>query len=417
MGVDVGQSCARALDFRRADVRGAVQHLPLQVAQVDDVVIDEADPADARGGEIERQRRAEASDADEDDRRRAQLQLALDTDLRQREMAAVARDFARVERPVGLVDRRHVRLPSPKPGLSGDSVIVPAALALWQSRGERYSDGSREARLRPIVLSIAGSDSSAGAGIQADLKAIEVNGAYAATAITAVTAQNTRGVVAIHELPADFVLRQIDAVLDDLDVVAIKTGMLANASIVTAVAASLRRRRPAILVCDPVMRSTAGSELLPADAVGVLRDELLPLATIVTPNVFEATLLTGIEIQNLDDATEAARALVRLGAAAAVVTGGHLPGAPGTDVLAAADGVRTFAAPLIDAAHTHGSGCTFAAALAARLACGDEMSVALTRAKRCVTEAIRHGLPLGGGSGPCDALWRCAAAYAETDRS
>jgi hydroxymethylpyrimidine/phosphomethylpyrimidine kinase len=259
--------------------------------------------------------------------------------------------------------------------------------------------------VRPIVLAIAGSDSCGGAGVQADLKAIEANGAWAATAIAAITAQNTRGVRAAAPVDPVLLRAQIDAVLDDLDVAAIKTGMLADEHGVAAVADALAVRAPRPLVCDPVMVSKSGHRLLSPAAVAVLRERLLPLSTVVTPNVAETEALSGTRIRDVDDAVRAAEGLLDAGAIAVVVTGGHLEAAPGTDVLVTRSGTTVIAGPMLDARHTHGTGCVFASALAARLGHGDALEDAVRTAKRFVTEAIRRGVALGHGIGPTDPLF------------
>ncbi len=260
----------------------------------------------------------------------------------------------------------------------------------------------------PVVLSIAGSDSGAGAGIQADLKAIHANGGYATTAITAVTAQNTRGVRGAWDLPPDAIVAQIDAVLDDFDVRAIKTGMLSNAATIDVVASRIASAACPVVV-DPVMIAKGGHALLAADAVEALRDRLLRHATVVTPNRHEAERLTGRSIERVDDAIDAGRALVARGAAAAVVKGGHLPSAPATDVVVTANDVTVLDGTWIDSTATHGTGCTFAAALATRLAAGDDVVDAARAAKAFVTGAIRSGHALGGGHNPTDAFWRGTA--------
>ena len=256
-----------------------------------------------------------------------------------------------------------------------------------------------------VVLSIAGSDSSAGAGIQADLKSITANGAYAATVITAVTAQNTLGVQGAWPLPLDTVREQIASVFDDLDVVGVKTGMLGGSDMIELVAEELLHRRPPVVVVDPVMISKTGFPLLAEDAASTLRQKLLPLATLVTPNVHEAEALTGLSIRTVDDAQQAGDMLVQAGAAAALVKGGHLQGAPATDVLVTAEATEVFPGEWIDQRHTHGTGCTYASAIAARLARGEVLHKAIGNAKDYVTEAIRGGLDIGRGIGPTDHFW------------
>jgi hydroxymethylpyrimidine/phosphomethylpyrimidine kinase len=254
----------------------------------------------------------------------------------------------------------------------------------------------------PIVLTIAGSDSSAGAGIQADLKAIAANGGYGACVITAVTAQSTRGVTAAAELDLDLIRAQADAVFGDLKVAAVKTGMLASAAVIETVAKVLRDWRPPHYVLDPVMVSKTGFALLRPEAVAALGEALLPLATLVTPNVHEAQVLTGTRIRTLAEAEEAGRRLVAAGAPAVLVKGGHLEERPATDVLVTPTGVRIFSGEHVDARHTHGTGCTYSAAIATQLAHGRSLEDAIVRAKAYVTEAIRAGLPVGQGIGPTD---------------
>jgi hydroxymethylpyrimidine/phosphomethylpyrimidine kinase len=252
-----------------------------------------------------------------------------------------------------------------------------------------------------IALTIAGSDSGGGAGIQADIKAFQANNVFAATVLTAVTAQNTQEVRAAIDLPAEFVTQQLDAVCDDLEVAAVKTGMLSSAAIIGAVAKGIRKWKLAPLVVDPVMISKSGYRLLRDDAVSALRTELLPLADLVTPNAHEAGLLAGMEVRSIEDAIEAARRIIRLGPAAVLVKGGHIDaGDQATDIFFDGDHFQTFTAPLIETRNTHGTGCTYGAAIAANLARGFALRVSIARAKRYVTEAIRHGLDIGHGHGP-----------------
>ena len=256
-----------------------------------------------------------------------------------------------------------------------------------------------------VVLSIAGSDSSAGAGIQADLKSITANGGYAATVITAVTAQNTLGVQGAWPLPLESVKQQMASVFDDLDVAGVKTGMLGGSDTIELVSEELNIRRPPFVVVDPVMISKTGFALLAEDAASTLRDKLLPLATVVTPNVHEAEALTGLSIKTVADAQQAGEMLVEAGASAALVKGGHLEGAPATDVLVTASETQVFKGEWIDQRHTHGTGCTYASAIAAHLALGEELADAIRNAKEYVTEAIRGGLEIGRGIGPTDHFW------------
>lgn len=249
------------------------------------------------------------------------------------------------------------------------------------------------------ALTIAGSDSGGGAGIQADLRTFAAHGVFGMSAITAVTAQNTLGVSGVLALPPDMVTAQIHAVASDLRVDAVKIGMLANASIASAVAEALRGNRFPFVVLDPVMVAKGGSSLLDHAAVSVLRAEVMPLATVVTANVPEAEALTGLRITTVDDLRRAARALVEAGVPAAVVKGGHLEG-PATDVLYDGRAFVELPGERIPTSHTHGTGCTFAAAITARLALGASLSEAVTLAKKYVTHAIRHAPGLGHGHGP-----------------
>ena len=252
----------------------------------------------------------------------------------------------------------------------------------------------------PSVLTIAGSDSSAGAGIQADLKTFAALGVYGTCAITAITAQNTRGVTAVQETPPDIVAAQIDAVAADIRPDAVKTGMLASAPIIEVVAAKVREHGLPNLVVDPVMVAKSGDRLLRDDAVTVLRDLLLPLAAVVTPNLPEAEVLAGFAIDSDEDVRRAAKEIVGLGARAVVVKGGHREAAEAVDVLYDGTIFRDYSAPRIDTTSTHGTGCTFASAIAAYLARGEPLAEAVGRAKEYLTEALRRAYPLGGGHGP-----------------
>jgi hydroxymethylpyrimidine/phosphomethylpyrimidine kinase len=249
------------------------------------------------------------------------------------------------------------------------------------------------------ALTIASSDSGGGAGIQADLKAFARCGVHGASAIVALTAQSTVGVTAIHECPPEFVVAQLEAVLDDIGIGAAKTGMLFSAPIIDAVAATLEGRLLPLVV-DPVMVASSGARLLREDAVEALTGRLFPLATVVTPNLLEAQALTGI---SSEDRAELAEALVALGARGALVTGGH--GARAVDHLYADGRHVDIEVPRHDVAATHGAGCTHSAALAACLARGDDLETAARRAAAVATEAVRTGLAeVGAGDGPVDAL-------------
>lgn len=265
---------------------------------------------------------------------------------------------------------------------------------------------------RPIALTIAGSDSSGGAGIQADLKTFSAHGVYGASVLTALTAQNTGGVQGVHAVPAAFVAAQMASVLDDLDVKAVKTGMLADAAIIRAVADGLARLAPAIpLVLDPVMVATSGDVLLAPDAIETLRSVLIPRATLITPNLPEAAQLLGEPIaQNEAAAAAQLGRLSRLGAKAVLLKGGHGEGREAVDLLAVGDRVVRLASPRIDTRNTHGTGCTLSAAIAARLAQGAGLETAVRGAKDYVHGAIAAGIDLGvgHGHGPVDHLFEVA---------
>lgn len=254
--------------------------------------------------------------------------------------------------------------------------------------------------MRRTILTIAGSDSSGGAGIQADLKTIAALGAYGASVITAITAQNTRGVRSAEVVSTRLVVEQLRAVFEDLDVAAAKTGMLATQEIVEAVADELERFHPDFLVCDPVMISKTGFALLSDDCIDALRDRLFPLATLVTPNVHEAERLTGRTVRTIAEAEIAGRELLGFGPRAVLVKGGHLSESPATDVLVTPDGARTFPGTWVDTGHTHGTGCTLSAALATALGSGLALEDAIVKAKTFLTEAIRAGEPVGHGISP-----------------
>lgn len=265
----------------------------------------------------------------------------------------------------------------------------------------------------PRCLTIAGSDSGGGAGIQADLKTFEALGCFGMSALTALTAQNTKQVRAVHLLDPAFVIAQIEAVAEDIGIDAAKTGMLGNAAIVAAVAQKLKQYTFPLVV-DPVMVAKSGARLLSEDAVEALRDELLPRATLVTPNVPEAEILTGMKISSVEDQREAARKLALLGPAV-LLKGGHLPGDEVVDVLAVGTEVREFRRPRVLHQNTHGTGCVLSAAICAFLALGEALAEAVARAEEFLTRALRYALPLGRGHGPVQPLseLRNAAARAE----
>lgn len=256
------------------------------------------------------------------------------------------------------------------------------------------------------ALTIAGSDSGAGAGIQADLKTFAAHEVYGTSAITAITAQNTLGVTGIFALPADMVTAQIEAVAGDIAPDATKIGMLANAAIVEAVAAAIDDLDLPLVVLDPVMVARGGDVLLDADAVGGMRAELLRRATIVTPNAMEAAHLIGAPVRTLDQARDAARRIHDMGARAVLVKGGHLESEDAVDVLWDGQAFHQLRAARVSTRHTHGTGCTLASAIAANLALGRPLVEAVSRAKAYVTGAIAHGLPLGHGHGPVDHFWQ-----------
>ena len=256
------------------------------------------------------------------------------------------------------------------------------------------------------VLVIAGSDSGGGAGIQADIKAITAMGGFAATAVTAITVQNTLGVMAIHPVPLDVLRGQIDAVLDDIGADVIKTGMLGNADVVTLVADRLQACEPPVpLVLDPVMVATSGDALVDDGTETAIRDRLLPLAFLVTPNIPEAEKLTGLVVEDISGQLDAANRLVEMGARAALVKGGHLKGNVVTDVLVSARGMELMERPRLPGRNTHGTGCTLASAIAALLADGAALPDAVRRAGDYLHEAIARAPGFGAGHGPVNHAW------------
>ncbi len=251
-----------------------------------------------------------------------------------------------------------------------------------------------------IALTIAGSDSGGGAGIQADLKTFHRFGVFGTSVITAITAQNTLGVANWMAVPTDIITQQIDAVAGDLRPSAIKTGMLADAEVVRTVREGIVKHALAPYVLDPVMVATSGDPLLAPDAVRAIATDLLPLADLVTPNLDEARILAEVEVADVDDMRRAARILVERGAGAALVKGGHLPGAEAVDILATTDEVHVFRHPRIDTRHTHGTGCTLSSAIAAHLASGYSLLESTTRSLDFVHRAIAQAPGLGSGNGP-----------------
>jgi hydroxymethylpyrimidine/phosphomethylpyrimidine kinase len=251
----------------------------------------------------------------------------------------------------------------------------------------------------PAVLTIAGSDSGGGAGIQADLKTFASLGVYGTCAVTALTAQNTLGVQGILEVDPEFVSAQIHSVMSDIAVKAVKTGMLANAGIISRIARDLRYFKPVNIVVDPVMAAGSGDRLLRPDAVRTMVSELFPLAYVVTPNLYEAGELAGLVIKDVEGMQEAARRIHDFGPRYVVVKGGHLEGRP-ADVLYDGAGIFVFENDRYETPHTHGTGCTFASAIAAGLAKNLGVYDAVAQAKDYVTGALREGLAIGKGHGP-----------------
>ena len=259
----------------------------------------------------------------------------------------------------------------------------------------------------PTALTIAGSDSGGGAGVQADLKTFLSCGVHGMSAITAVTVQNSLGVTGFYELPPHAVAEQIESVATDIGVGAAKTGMLASAAIMDAIAEAVRRLGIAPFVVDPVAASQHGDPLLRPDALTALREVIIPLATLITPNLGEVRLLTGIEVRTRADMHEAARALHALGPAWVLVKGGHLAAdADSVDVLFDGERFEELAAPRRDTVHTHGSGDTLAAAITASLARGFDVPTAVRHGKQFITGAIAGSFPLGAGLGPVGQFWR-----------
>ncbi|MCH8025870.1 MAG: bifunctional hydroxymethylpyrimidine kinase/phosphomethylpyrimidine kinase [Chloroflexi bacterium] len=276
----------------------------------------------------------------------------------------------------------------------------------------------------PVVLTIAGSDSGGGAGIQADLKTFAALGVYGASAITAITAQNTQRVERVHHLQPDLVAAQIDAVAGDIGIDAAKTGMLGTAAVIDAVVTKVEEHGLRPLVVDPVMVAESGDRLLEPDAVNALRERLLPLAAVLTPNVSEAEALLGRSLVTWDDIREGAKEIVALGAAAVVITDAHASSAadgqgPAVDLLYDGNEFHEFTASRVDTTSTHGTGCTFASAIAAALAKGDELRGAVAMAKAYVTKALQGAYPIGQGRGPVHHFYRYwqARAYEKYEKT
>ena len=256
------------------------------------------------------------------------------------------------------------------------------------------------------ALTIAGSDSGGGAGIQADLKTFAAHGVFGTSAITAITAQNTLGVTAWQAIAADLVTAQIEAVAGDIAPDAVKTGMLANAAIVEAVAAAIESLELPLVVVDPVMVAKGGDRLLEEDAIYAVRAELLPRAHLVTPNIPEAEALAGMPIHNVDDMREAGRRILTMGPRVVLVKGGHLEGPYAIDVACTPDESYELRGDRIPGTSTHGTGCTLASAIAANLALGLSDREAIVNAKAYLEGAIRHAPGLGRGHGPLNHFWR-----------
>ena len=250
------------------------------------------------------------------------------------------------------------------------------------------------------VLTIAGSDSGGGAGIQADLKAMSANGTFAMSVVTSITAQNTKGVTAVHDIPDTIIEAQIDAIFDDFTVAAVKTGMLSTTTTTALVGRKMKQYGVTKLVVDPVMISKSGQELLQPNAMDWLKQDLIPLAFLLIPNIHEAERLTGITIRTLAEARQAAKALHQLGCQHVLIKGGHLLERPATDLLYDGRFFRLYPGDFIDTTTTHGTGCTYASAITAQLALGQPLAEAIEAAKQYTTSAIRHGLAIGHGHGP-----------------
>jgi hydroxymethylpyrimidine/phosphomethylpyrimidine kinase len=256
-------------------------------------------------------------------------------------------------------------------------------------------------KLIPVALTIAGSDSGGGAGIQADLRTFSFHRVHGTSALTCVTAQNTLGVNRVDVLPPEAVTAQIQAVVEDIGVTAAKTGMLLNQPIITAVAKALQGYGIRQLVVDPVMVSRSGAQLIDDAAIAALRQALIPLATVLTPNRYEAQILSGLEIQTLEDMQAAAQAIYQQGSKAVLVKGGGMAGdLRGVDVWFDGEAPVVLKTETVETPHTHGTGCTLSAAIAANLALGFTGLEAVERAKQYVTQALHHALSIGGGQGP-----------------
>jgi hydroxymethylpyrimidine/phosphomethylpyrimidine kinase len=282
-------------------------------------------------------------------------------------------------------------------------IMVPLTVAPGAQAGQKRTMSATDSLGR--VLIIAGSDSGGGAGIQADIKTVTMLGGYAATAITAVTVQNTLGVSAVFPMPLDIITAQALAVLDDIGADAIKVGMLGDADVVEAVAQLLDGAPGVVAVIDPVMTAKGGQALLAPGALAAMRSLLISRADLLTPNAPEAAALTGLAVETTDDLRRAGERLLMLGARAVLMKGGHVAGDRLVDLLITTDGDTSFEGPRLDTRHTHGTGCTLASACATGLAQGMELSQAVARAWAYVQEAIAHAPGLGAGAGPLGHGW------------
>lgn len=253
-----------------------------------------------------------------------------------------------------------------------------------------------------VVCTIAGSDSGGGAGIQADLKAISANGGFGTSVITAITAQNTKKVVEAQQISIRLIKSQFDAIFSDFNISAIKTGMLANVSVINIVAELIKRYKCNNYVLDPVMISKSGYNLLEKEAIDALQNELFPLATLITPNIYEAQVLSNMEIVTLKDVEIAGNILLEKGVSAVLIKGGHLLSEKATDTLIMPNYTEYFPSKWIETKNTHGTGCTYSAAIATHLAKGMTLIDAVATSKEYISEAISNGLELGNGSGPTD---------------
>ncbi len=256
--------------------------------------------------------------------------------------------------------------------------------------------------MKTPVLTIAGSDPSGGAGIQADLKAFSANGVFGMSVLTSITAQNTCGVSSVFHLPSDVIEAQLDAIFSDIPVASIKTGMLATPDIITTVSNRLVTQTVKFLVVDPVMVAKGGHVLLEEESISLLKAKLCPQAFLITPNIYEAQVLSGMTINSIAEAREAAKIIYQLGCQNVLIKGGHLQEQPGTDLLYVGRFFRMYKAEFIQTQNTHGTGCTLASAITAYLTKGKSIADAIEAAKKYTTEAIRHSFTLGKGHGPTD---------------